>query len=149
MFTLYQYAKCKIWNLLFCFKYGLYSFNCFNHSTYLYQTMNDNVRRVLTTLKVNVWEYFNSFIFINHTLILFSANIQTLSKTTALTFLKNIHHRTKRDDDLNISEECMEDTCVYEEVREFINYKKLDLTVASYLNILFCFGFFKNKKFIS
>lgn len=105
----------------------------------LYQTMDDNVRRVFTTLKVNIWEYFNSFIFINHTLILFSANIQTLSKTTALTFLKNIHHRTKRDDDLNISEECMEDTCVYEEVREFINYKKLDLTVASYLNILFCF----------
>lgn len=89
--------------------------------------------------------YLNLFIFINHTLILFSANIQTLSKTTALTFLKNIHHRTKRDDDLNISEECMEDTCVYEEVREFINYKKLDLTVASYQNILF----FLNEKIIS
>lgn len=70
MFTFYQYAKCKIWNLLLCLKYGLYhTFNCFNHSTYVYQTMNDSVRRVLTTLKVNIWEYFNSFIFINHTYI--------------------------------------------------------------------------------
>lgn len=79
--------------------------------------------------------------FFNHLYIidsfLFLANTQTLSKTTALSFLKNRHHRTKRDDDLNISEECMEDTCVYEEVREYINYKKLDLNVASYLNLLF------------
>lgn len=62
-----------------------------------------------------------------------------MSKIIVLIFFKNIYYWFKWDGDFNIFEECMEDICVYEEVWEFINYKKLDLIVVSYLNILFCF----------
>lgn len=65
----------------------------------------------------------------------FSGNLQQLRKSIAFAFLKNRNHRRKREDDYNISEECQENTCDYEEVNEWIHYNHLNLNVASFLNI--------------